>query len=58
VPPSDIPRALKVADAFNEMQGTVVSFGKLLVPDGNGQTRVRKNPKIDITVTETLCKPS
>ena len=54
----DLPLTLKIVEALNEMGGKVVSFGNLLVLDGDDRSKGHKNPKIDITVTETLCKPS
>jgi filamentous hemagglutinin family protein len=58
VPPPDIPLPLKIVDALREVEGSVISFGNLVVLDGDEHTKVRKNSLIDITVTDTLCKPS
>lgn len=58
LPGDDVALNSKIADALKEMEGKVVSFGNLLVLEGDDPSKVRKNSKIVITVTESLCKPS
>jgi hypothetical protein len=57
--PADDPQLRgKVMDAIRELDGKVVTFVEFVSRDGLGTETERKNPKIDIRVTDNVCSPS